>query len=62
MHCMMKIRQQATDTLADVTDASKKIGETAEWIAVAMLAVTLVSVAALFLAVAARGASERRPA
>lgn len=48
---MMKIREQATAALGDVTDASKKIGETAEWIAVAMLGVALMSVAALALAV-----------
>lgn len=43
----MKIRTQAKETLDDLSTASKRVVETAEWSTVALVAVAAVSVCAL---------------
>lgn len=46
----MKIRTKASETLDDVTAASRKVVETTEWATVALIAVAAVSVLALGVA------------
>ena len=49
----MNIRQKAKNTMDDVSDASKKVVETANWSTVALIAVAAVSVLALGVGIAA---------
>lgn len=50
---MMKITRQAKETLEDVSTASRRVVETSEWAAVALIAVAAVSLLALTIAVVA---------
>lgn len=49
----MNLRNQAKDTLDDVTEASRRVVETTEWAAVALIAVAAVSLFALGIGTAA---------
>lgn len=49
----MKLRQQAKETLSDVTSASKAVVESTSWATVALVCVSVVSVVALGVATAA---------
>lgn len=51
--------RSAKETLADISEASKKVGGAAEWQTVALVAVAAVSVTALLIAVAAMLSQER---
>jgi len=50
---MLNLRKRAAETLEDVSDASKRIGQTADWASLALLAVAGLSIVALFTAVVA---------
>lgn len=52
---MVNLRKQAEETMKDVSDASVKVGETAEWARMLPLAVAGVSLVALLVAVYALG-------
>lgn len=54
----MGMFKSANETLADISEASKKVGGAAEWQTVALVAVAAVSVTALMIAVAAMLARE----
>lgn len=49
----MKLRSQATQAATEVRDTAQKIGTSVQWNTAALAAVTIVSVVALVLAVAA---------
>jgi hypothetical protein len=57
----MNIRQKAKNTMDDVSDASKKVVETANWSTVALIAVAAVSVLALGVGLAALARAGARP-
>jgi hypothetical protein len=57
----MNIRQKAKNTMDDVSDASKKVVETANWSTVALIAVAAVSVLALGVGIAALSRAGARP-
>lgn len=50
---MLNLRKQASETLTDITDASKKVVTTTEQASIALLAVAAVSLLALGVAVIA---------
>jgi hypothetical protein len=50
---MVNLRRQAKETMEDVSDASKKVGETADMAGVVLFAVAGVSLVALLVAVIA---------
>ncbi|MFF8495188.1 hypothetical protein ACF06O_30670 [Streptomyces albidoflavus] len=49
----MNLRKQASASLSDVSDASRRVVETTEWATVALIAVSAVSLFALGIATAA---------
>jgi hypothetical protein len=55
LRTMMNLRKQAKEVMEDVTVASKKVEESAEWATVALMAVTCLSLAGLLVAVIALG-------
>jgi hypothetical protein len=54
----MNLRKKTSETLDDVGDAARRTGEAAEWVGVALVAVTAVSLLALIVGVVALRRSE----
>lgn len=52
---MRKLRDQARDTLDDMSNASSQVIETTSWATVALIAVAAVSILALGIGIAALG-------
>lgn len=50
---MLNLRKQASETMNDVSEASKKITDTTEWAAVAIFAALGIAVVALAVAIVA---------
>jgi hypothetical protein len=50
---VINLRKQAAHTMGDVSDASKKIADSADWATLALISVTGVAVVALLIAVVA---------
>lgn len=53
LHGMLNVRKRAVQTMEDVSVASKKIADTADWASLALIAVAGVSALALLIAVVA---------